>query len=231
MFKPKTTYTDDSVLTAAVAEVLLDDLPVAETLQKWSRRHPGRGYGGFYVSWIYLPDPKPYNSFGNGSAMRISPVPFLNRGSNSSETLLADSDRVTEVTHNHPEGIKGARAVSHAAWLAYNEIDVKTIRREIERTYSYNLFRSVDEIREGYYYDVTCQGSVPEAIVCALESTSVEDAVRNAISLGGDADTQAAIAGGIAEAIHGTPPFELIEKVRTYLPEDIIEVIERLYKR
>ncbi len=161
--------------------------------------------------------------------MRVSPAAFLNR-SRSLEEALAAADRVTEITHNHPEGMKGARATTHAIWLAFQKYEPKDIRRIIERTYSYDLSRTVDEIRPGYSFDVTCQGSVPEAITCALESTSFEDAVRNAISLGGDSDTQAAIAGPIAEALHGVPEY-LVEKAKQYLTSDIIEVIERLYSR
>ena len=215
--------------TAAVAQILLDDLPGAPTLQLWGRNHPHRGYGGWFAGWITLSNPEPYNSYGNGSAMRVSPAAFLNR-SRPLEEALAAADRVTKITHNHPEGMKGARATTHAIWLAFQKYEPKDIRRIIERTYSYDLSRSVDEIRPGYFFDVTCQGSVPEAITCALESTSFEDAVRNAISLGGDSDTQAAIAGSIAEALHGVPN-DLVEEAKQYLTSDIIEVIERLYSR
>lgn len=229
LFIPNSTYTDDSVCTTAVAEILLDGLPVAETLQKWGRKHPNRGYGDRFVSWLYLPEPEPYNSFGNGSAMRVSPVALLNRN-RSLEEALATADHVTEVTHNHPEGIKGARSVTHAIWLALQEYGPEHIRRTIEREYEYDLSRTVDEIRPGYSFDVTCQGSVPEAITCALESTSFEDAVRNAVSLGGDSDTQAAIAGSIAEALHGVPK-DIVEEAKQYIASDMIEVIERLYSR
>ena len=161
--------------------------------------------------------------------MRVSPAAFLNRN-RSLEEALAAADRVTNITHNHPEGIKGARATTHAIWLAFQKYEPKDIRRIIEGEYGYDLSRTVDDIRPDYSFDVTCQGSVPEAITCALESTSFEDAVRNAISLGGDSDTQAAIAGSIAEALHGVPK-ELVEKAKQYLTSDIIEVIERLYRR
>ena len=230
MFKPNSKYTDDSVCTAAVAQILLDDPPLAaQVLQQWCRSHPNRGYGGWFIHWVTLPNPEPYNSYGNGSAMRVSPAAFLNRN-RSLEEALAAADRVTNITHNHPEGIKGARATTHAIWLAFQKYEPKDIRRIIEGEYGYDLSRTVDDIRPDYSFDVTCQGSVPEAITCALESTSFEDAVRNAISLGGDSDTQAAIAGSIAEALHGVPK-ELVEKAKQYLTSDIIEVIERLYRR
>lgn len=161
--------------------------------------------------------------------MRVSPAAFLNRDRDL-EDALASADRVTEVTHNHPEGIKGARATTHAIWLAFQECRPEHIRRTIEREYGYDLSRTVDDIRPYYDFDETCQKTVPEAITCALESTSFEDAVRNAISLGGDSDTLAAIAGSIAEALYGVPR-DLVEKAKQYLPSDIIAVIERLYRR
>ena len=228
-FKSSCHYTDDSVCTAAVAEILLDDLPAAPTLQRWCRRHRGRGYGGWFRRWIDDANPQPYQSFGNGAAMRVSPAAFLNR-ERPIEDALAASDRVTEVTHDHPEGLKGARAATGAVWLALQGGSPAEIRTTITEEFGYDLSRSVDEIRPGYSFDVTCQGTVPEAITCALESESFEDAVRNAVSLGGDSDTLAAIAGPIAEAMHGIPE-EMIETVKTaYLAEapDIVRVMERL---
>ena len=227
-------YTDDTVCTAAVAEILLDDRPVAETLQAWCRRHPDPkgGYGSRFVYWIYQTEPEPYCSFGNGSAMRVSPAAFLNRNRPLEEALEA-ADRVTAVTHNHPEGMKGARATTHAIWLGFQGAEAKQIRETVEREYGYDLSRTMDEIRPGYSFDVTCQGSVPEAITCALESVSVEDAIRNAISLGRDADTQTAIAGSIAEALHGLPQRFVDTVTSTHLANapDIVAVMKRLYQK
>lgn len=229
LFAPGCDYTDDSVCTAAVANILLDELPsAAQVLRQWCRDHPHRGYGGLFLSWIYNDKMEPYNSYGNGAAMRVSPAAFLNRN-RTLEDALASADRVTEITHNHPEGIKGARATTHAIWLAFQESRPEQIRSTIEREYGYDLSRTVDEIRPHHVFNETCQKTVPEAITCALESTSFEDAVRNAISLGGDSDTLAAIAGSIAEALHGVPR-DLVEQAKQYLPSDIIEVIERLYR-
>ena len=231
-FKPNCFYTDDSVCTAAVAQILLDDSPsAAQVLRQWCRNHPHpkRGYGGFFLDWIKTDDMKAYGSYGNGAAMRVSPAAFLNRHRSIEEALTA-ADRVTGLTHNHPEGIKGARATTHAIWLAFQKYKPEHIRGIIEHKYGYDLSRTVDEIRPDYEFDVTCQGSIPEAITCALESTSFEDAVRNAISLGGDADTQAAIAGPIAEALHGIPK-DFVGRARQYLPQDITAVMERLYSR
>ena len=222
--------TDDSVCTIAVADTLLHDLPPAETMQKWCRRYPGAGYGGNFSMWIYTDPPEPYNSYGNGAAMRVSPAAFLNR--NDLDAALSASDKVTEITHNHPEGIKGARATTHAIWLAFQGETSENIRQVITTEYSYDLTQTVDEIRPDYSFDITCQGTVPQAITCALESASYEDAVRNAISLGGDADTLAAIAGPIAEALHGIPD-ELEEQTeRDYLNDapDILEVIRKMYQ-
>ena len=229
--KDECTYTDDSVCTAAVAEILLDNLPAAPTLQQWCRDHPGRGYGGMFRDWIKYPNPEPYHSYGNGAAMRVSPAAFLNRNRPLEEALIA-ANCVTKITHNHPEGMKGARATTHAIWLAFQEYEPEHIRGTIECEYGYDLSRTVDEIRPEYSFNETCQGTVPEAITCALESASFEDAVRNAVSLGGDADTLAAIAGSIAESIHGIPHY-LVEKARgSYLAEapDIVKVMARMYE-
>ena len=230
LFTPGCDYTDDSVCTAAVANILLDEIPfAAQVLRQWCRNHPYRGYGGLFSSWIDNDNMGPYHSYGNGAAMRVSPAALLNRNQLLADAL-ASADRVTEITHNHPEGIKGARATTHAIWLAFQECRPERIRATIEHEYGYDLSRTVDDIRPHHKFNEICQNTVPEAITCALESTSFEDAVRNAISLGGDSDTLAAIAGAIAEAMFGVPR-DLVEKAKQYLPSDIIEVMERLYQR
>ena len=223
---PQCEFTEDSVCTAAVADILLHDLPVAPILQRWCRRHPGRGYGGLFARWIETDDPASYGSFGNGAAMRVSPAAFLQRHGPVEDALKA-ADRVTEITHDYPEGMKGARATTHAIWLAFQGAAPRQIRRTIEHAYRYDLSRTVDEIRPGYSFDATCQGTVPEAITCALESTSFEDAVRNAISLGGDADTLAAI----AEAMHGIPAQLVATASTRFLSQapDLVDVMERMY--
>lgn len=229
-FGPNCEYTDDSVCTAAVAHILLEDMPPAPTLQQWCRRHPGRGYGGRFAEWIELADPKPYGSYGNGAAMRVSPAAYLNRRRTLDDALHA-ADRVTAITHNHAEGMKGARATTHAIWLAFQGTTPDGIRRIVEAEYGYDLSRTVAEIRPDYRFDETCQGTVPEAITCAVEASNFEDAVRNAVSLGGDSDTLAAIAGPIAESLFGI----LAEAVETtkqrYLGQasDIVETMNRLY--
>ena len=223
-------FTDDSVCTVAVADILLHDLSPAETMQAWCRRHPHRGYGGNFGMWIYDDPPEPYGSYGNGAAMRVSPAAFLNR--DDLGAALSASDKVTEITHNHIEGMKGARATTHAIYLAFRGERPEDIRQVITSEYGYDLTQTVDEIRPFYFFDVTCQGSVPQAITCALESESFEDAVRNAISLGGDSDTLAAITGPIAEALHGIPD-ELIERAESiYLIDapDILDILQEMYR-
>ena len=229
-FGTRCTFTDDSVCTAAVAASLLDDLPPDMTLRAWCRRHPGRGYGGMFAQWLERPDPQSYGSYGNGAAMRVSPAAYFNRGRPVEEALRA-ANEVTAVTHDHPEGMKGARAAVHATWLAFEGVNEKRVRRTIEHIYGYDLSLSVDEIRPRYRFDTSCQGTVPEAITCALESRSFEDAVRNAVSLGGDSDTLAAIAGPIAEAMHGIPEELIATAKERYLAKapDIVDMMERLY--
>lgn len=230
LFDPQCDFTDDSVCTAAVADILLHNLPPAQTMQKWCRRHPRRGYGGFFHQWIHFAVPAPYKSYGNGAAMRVSPAAFLHR--DDLDAALNAAHNVTAITHNHPEGIKGARATTHAIWLAYQGETTTDIRRTIAIKFGYDLSRTVDDIRPGYSFDETCQGTVPQAITCALESESFEDSVRNAISLGGDADTLAAIAGPIAEALHGIPDEfkELVANQYLVDAPDICEVIQEMYR-
>ena len=222
-------YTDDSVCTAAVADIVLNDRKPDSTLQDWCRRHPGRGYGGFFRKWIASDEPLPYGSFGNGAAMRVAPVALLYR-QRPLEEALAASDRVTEITHDHPEGIKGARAVTEAIWLALRGEEPDAVRRAITKHYAYDLERSLEALRPSHRFDVTCQGAVRTALICALESTSLEDAVRNPVSLGGDADTLAAIAGAVGEALHGLPE-GLVQIARdSYLGEaqDITATLDAL---
>ena len=235
-------FTDDSVCTAAVADILLQDLPPAKTMQRWCRRYHGRGYGRMFREWRDSDDPEPYNSYGNGAAMRVSPAAFLYR--DNLDAALAAADRVTAITHNHPEGMKGARATAHAIWLAFQGESAGVIREVISTTYAYGLTQTVDEIRPNYPPEypteytpgfpgpVTCMGSVPQAITCALESVSFEDAVRNAISLGGDSDTLAAIAGSIAEALHGIPDKFIKQAKNQYLTDapEIRGVIQEMYR-
>jgi ADP-ribosylglycohydrolase len=203
LFSQGCRFTDDSVLTIALADTIITGTGYEKLMKEYYHRYPHAGYGGMFRRWAQDPDNKPYNSFGNGSAMRISPVGFAFE---TLEDVLEKARLYTEITHNHPEGIKGAQAAAAAIFMARTGGSKGDIRRFIEDTYHYDLSRTLDEIRPGYGFDVTCQGSVPEAIIAFLESTSYEDAIRNAISLGGDSDTQACITGGIAQAFYGGIP-------------------------
>ncbi len=221
--KPDCFFTDDTVLTAATAKAVMQGMSYVDAYQDFSRRYPGRGYGGNFSHWIHAENPQPYNSWGNGSAMRISPVGFA---FNSEKNVLAEARRSAAVTHNHPEGIKGAQATALAVFLARQGATQEDIRREITHRFGYNLNRTLDEIRPDYRFDVSCQGSVPEAIIAFLESTGYEDAIRKAISIGGDSDTIACVTGGIAVAFYGGVPEKIAEHGRTFLPDEFIEIID-----
>ncbi len=211
-------FTDDSVLTFATAKVLLDGGDYTYAYQTFARAYPDRGYGGGFRKWMWQESPQPYNSFGNGSAMRVSPVGFAFA---DLETTLAEAKRSAEVTHNHPEGIKGAQAVALAIWMARQGNQKDAIRQAIETQFGYDLSRNCDFIREVNGFDATCQGSVPEAITCFLESTDFEDCIRLAISIGGDSDTIACIAGGIAQAYYREIPAWIVAETRARLPAQI----------
>ncbi|MEQ1803002.1 MAG: ADP-ribosylglycohydrolase family protein [Gammaproteobacteria bacterium] len=223
LFGPRCDYTDDSVCTVALADALLTGADPARHLQAWCRRHPNRGYGGMFRQWIHEPAPVPYNSFGNGAAMRVSSAGWL---ADDAPAVAALSDRITAITHNHPEGLKGARATAHAILRARQGAPASQIRDEVTLAFGYDLTRTVDGIRPGYQFNETCQKTVPEALICVLSATGFEDAIRNAISIGGDSDTVAAIAGSVAEAMFGIPP-EIAEQGRRYLPTDMLEVLRR----
>ena len=223
LFKEDCFFTDDTVLTAATAKSLISEVNYTEVYQDFSQRYPRRGYGGNFSAWIYAEFPKPYNSWGNGSAMRVSPVGFA---FDTVDKVLEEAKQSAIVTHNHPEGIKGAQSTALAVLMARQGASQADIRAEITRRFDYDLDRTLDEIRPDYTFDVSCQGSVPEAILAFLESESFEDAIRKAISLGGDSDTIACITGGIAEAFYGGVPDEIAAKGKSYLPEEFIQILK-----
>jgi ADP-ribosylglycohydrolase len=219
LFRKETFFTDDSVLTAATMCALLYELDYTEVYQEYGQLYPNRGYGGNFESWIYSNNPKPYNSWGNGSAMRASPIGWV---CGTMEAVLAEAKKSAEVTHNHPEGIKGAQAAAAAVYLARTGKSKNEIKQFIAGKFGYNLDRTIAEIRPNYTFDVSCQGSVPEAIIAFLESTCFENAVRLAVSIGGDSDTIACIAGGIAEAFYKTIPEYIAEMVTIILGPDLM---------
>ena len=221
-------FTDDTVLTVAVADAILSGRPYGDAVLEFERRHPGAGYGGAFKRWFRSPDPRPYGSWGNGSAMRVSPVGFA---FDTEEEVMRQARLSAEITHDHPEGVKGAQAAAVAVFHARSARSKAFIRARIEDLFEYDLGRTLDAIRPDYRFDVSCQGSVPEAIIAFLESDSYEDAVRNAVSLGGDADTLACITGGIAEAFYGGVPDEVRLMVSRTLTNDLAEVVNAFVAR
>ncbi|MCJ7736126.1 MAG: ADP-ribosylglycohydrolase family protein [Anaerolineae bacterium] len=217
-------FTDDTVLTVAIAQAILEHRDYGSTLKSFGRRYPDAGYGGSFRRWIFEPTVKPYNSWGNGAAMRVSPIGFAFE---SSAAVLLEAARSTEVSHNHPEGTKGAQATALAVFLARKGASKEAIRDTITRQSGYDLTSTVDEIRPNYKFDVSCQGSVPQAIIAFLDSRDYADAIRKAISLGGDSDTLACIAGGIAGAFYGGVPEEIATEVVARLPHEFLDIITR----
>lgn len=219
-------FTDDTVCTIAIADALLYDKCPARTLKEWGERYwSNGGWGRSFALWLGSDTLEPYGSYGNGAAMRVAPAGLLATSLQEAQALSA---KVTEVTHNHPEGIRGAAATASAVYMARNGSTSDKIREYVTDVFGYDLSRSVDDIRPAYVFNETCQQTVPEALTCALEASSFEDAIRNAISIGGDSDTVAAIAGGVAEAMFGIPD-DIANEVWPKLPLDMRQVLTRLY--
>lgn len=227
-FHAKASFTDDTVCTVAVADALIHNKCPAQTLKTWGERYwSNGGWGRSFALWLGSDSLEPYGSYGNGAAMRVAPAGLIAK---SLEEAQSFSVKVTQVTHNHPEGIRGAAATASAVYLAKSGSSAEEIRSHITEEFRYDLSRCVDKIRPGYVFNETCQRTVPEALTCALEATSFEDAIRNAISIGGDSDTIAAIAGGVAEARFGIPE-PLAADVWKRLPLDMRKVLTKLYDR
>jgi ADP-ribosylglycohydrolase len=228
LFAKDCSFTDDTICTVAIADALLKRVSFEQSLRHWCLKYPTPtgGYGGSFAAWLHSPDPMPYNSFGNGSAMRVSPVAWL---SYERETVLQNARESAECTHDHPEGIRGATCVADCIYHALFEIQKHEIKELVTREYKYNLNTTCDEIRKTNTFNETCQVTVPQAIVCFLESTDFESAIRLAVSIGGDSDTIAAITGSIAEAYYGIP-----EHIKTtalgYLPQEFINIINNFHK-
>ena len=238
LYNPRSRYTDDSVMTMAVAEWLLEDPHhthqiLEEKMVKYGNLNSNVGYGGTFLRWLFLPNAifsdgkrKPYNSFGNGSAMRVSAVGWMFDSLEETERLAEIS---ASITHNHPEGIKGAQATAAAIFMARHGASKEEIKDYISKRFKYNLNRTCEQIRPFYGFEVSCQKSVPESIIAFLDSKDYESTVRLAVSLGGDSDTQACIAGGIAEAFYGIPDDIIIEassRIPQYFKETIIRMAE-----
>lgn len=228
LFTGASTLTDDTVLAVAVADVLLHDGGYAQTYKDYARRYPFAGYGASFAAWAHSQASEPYGSFGNGAAMRVAAVGWAR---DDLDAVLAEARASAEVTHNHPEGVKGAQATAAAVFLGRMGEGKDNIRAYLEERFGYDLARSVDDIRPSYRFDVSCQGSVPEAIIAFLDSADFEDAVRNAVSLGGDSDTQACIAGAIAEACYGGVPPEIRTQTMQRLDQDLAVVVQAFSAR
>lgn len=228
LFQEFSRFTDDTVMTLAVADAILHSTDYGDSMKSFGRRYPKAGYGRDFIQWIFAPESRPYNSWGNGAAMRVSPIGFA---FSTTEIVLSEARKSAEVSHNHPEGIKGAQAAALAIFLARMGKSKEEIRREISGRFNYDLNRTIDEIRPGYRFDVSCQGSVPEAIIAFLDSQDYEDALRRAISLGGDSDTIACIAGGISQAFYREIPPEIVTEVRKRLPPEFLGIIDRFNKQ
>lgn len=235
LFNEKSEFTDDSVMTIAVAEALLnvginaDEVTtkneLIKSMQQWGAKYPKAGYGLNFGRWLKHDDPQPYNSCGNGSAMRVSPVGWLY---DSLERTREVARWTAEISHNHPEGIKGAEATASAIFLARTNHSKNEIENYIITEFEYDLSRTLDEIRPTYHHIEICQQTVPEAIIAFLDSTDFEDSIRNVVSIGGDADTLGCINGSIAEAFYGVPS-NLIVECRKILSYDLLEVLDRFY--
>lgn len=227
LFSKNSRFTDDTVLTVAIADCVLNKKDYAKTLKEYGRKYPHAGYGGWFINWLFEEPSYPYNSYGNGSAMRVSPIGFA---FDDLDVVMEEARKSAEVTHNHPEGVKGAQAVAVAIFLARNGENKKTIKNKLSAMFGYNLDQKLDDIRPGYFFDVTCQGSVPQAIIAFLESNDYEDAVRKAVSLGGDSDTQGCITGGIAQAYYKDIPSYIIKDVEKILDPTLLSIIDAFNK-
>ena len=221
-------FTDDTVLTVAVAKSILNEVDFAESIKLFAMQHYSLPYGRAFRRWMNAWENKPYNSWGNGSAMRVSPVGFA---FDTIDEVLTQAKRSAEVSHNHPEGIKGAQGTALSVLMARQGADKETIRKEIENRFNYDLQRTVDGIRPAYRFDVSCQGSVPESIIAFLDSDDYESTIKNAISLGGDADTMACIAGGIAQAFYKKIPAGIVLEAREKLTKDLLVVVDQFNGR
>ncbi len=222
LLSEKSDYTCDSVLTVAVMDSLLNGREYTSTLQSYGRSYPGRGYGTAFSRWLSRDYPKPYSSWNNGAALRVSPIGYACRTLNE---VLDEARSCAEVSHNHPDGIKGAQAAAAAVFLAKNGRNKTEIRDYIESTFGYNLSKSIEEIRPGYFYDQSSEGTVPEAIIAFLDSEDFESAIRLALSLSCKTGSIASITGGIAQAYYKELPDQLVREVVSHISPEMYETI------
>ncbi len=233
LFIDESAFTDDSVMTVAVAEGLMNAIEtdsdecirksIIDSMKKWGKKYPYAGYGSRFIRWVLSDDSQPYGSYGNGSAMRVSAAGWL---FDTLEETRHAARLTAEVTHNHPEGIKGAEAVAAAIYLARTGVSKEEIKEYVTREFEYDLTRTLDEIRPTYFHRESCQKTVPEAITAFLEGENFEDVIRGAVSLGGDCDTLTCIATGIAEAFYGLPE-DMRGECRKRVNKDMLEILDR----
>jgi ADP-ribosylglycohydrolase len=228
LFTPESCFTDDTVLTVAVAEAILTGGDYVRAFHAYYRAYPDAGYGQQFRTWAELRRKKPYHSWGNGSAMQVSPVGWA---FDRLDDVLAEAERCASVTHNHPEGIRGAQAVAAAVLLARQRWDKPAIQEHVERAFDYRLDQPLSRLRRTFLFDVSCEGTVPAALRSFLESTDYEDAVRNAISLGGDADTLACIAVAVAEPYYGGVPAEIEAEAMQRMDDRLRAVVSHFRDR
>jgi len=227
LFNNKSRFTDDTVLTIAIANSILNDVEYSKSVKHYGKKYPLAGYGKSFKKWLAGSTIGPYNSWGNGSAMRVSPIGYAYE---TEYQILEEAKKSAEITHNHEEGIKGAQSIAMSIFLAKNGKSKKEIKDYIQNKFGYDLNRTIDEIRPVYKFDVSCQGSVPESIIAFLESENFEDTIRTAISIGGDSDTIACMAGSIAESFYKEIPEYMITEMKKRLPDEFIEIIESFKK-
>ena len=228
MFDLDAIFTDDTVMTVAIADAILNGGAYADSMRKWGKAYPDAGYGRMFYRWVLGEKSGPYGSFGNGSAMRVSPVGFA---FDTEKAVLEEAKRSAECTHNHPEGIKGAQATAFAIFLGRQGASKVTIRKEITQRFGYDLNRRLADIRLRHRMDETCQGTVPVCLIAFFESTDYEAAIRKAIAIGGDTDTQGAITGGIAQGFYKIIPDHIVNGARERLTPDIVSVLNQFEKR
>ena len=232
LFPRRARFTDDTVMTVATAQAILDGRDYREAFRDWGRRYPAAGYGPRFKAWLRESDPGPLGSLGNGSAMRVSPVGLA---FNTEAEVLREAARSAECSHDHPEGVRGAQAVALGVFMARSGATRNTIRQELQVRFGYDLNRTIVAIRPTYrtgpLFDMSCEGSVPEAIIAFLDSNSYEQAVRLAVSLAGDSDPQACIAGSLAAAAHGGVPPTIAAETRSRLSDDILDIVDRFEAR
>lgn len=234
MWNSKVHFTDDTVMTIAVADAILTvgkdagekemKKALVEKMRLWGNRYPNAGYGARFIHWLWADDPQPYGSFGNGSAMRVSSVGFLYE---TIEKTREVARWTAEVSHNHPEGIKGAETTASVIFMARHGASKEEIKEYVVKEFGYDLSRTCDEIRPGYYHNESCQKTVPEAITAFLEGKDFEDVIRTAVSIGGDCDTLTCIAGGMAEAFYGIPE-DMKQNTRKRLGEDMQKIVDEI---